>query len=271
MPRNSMSRYNHNDRMNSYSQYGFGGNDHRHRRHYNDRNEEPEWFSEGPTSQNDTIELRGFEEYSGRRDSPSSRNSNDADEDKASADYESDGEKANDENDKSNDSNNNDKNGSEEASQRDADTEKANDYEPEDIEVANAEPKPNKKDDNFNFEDFLKAENITDLLSVSSEFFNFEQSLFERMYNIQFYFVCREVMRAQPVNRDLADGSVRAQMLNRNQAKHYPKKLRKQITVKMMRIIYSLSSEMERTIQLKGWHNTHGIHSLSYCNADNFR
>lgn len=29
---------------------------------YHDRNEEPEWFSSGPTSQHDTIELRGFEE-----------------------------------------------------------------------------------------------------------------------------------------------------------------------------------------------------------------
>uniref|UniRef100_A0A0K8UIL5 Protein sister of odd and bowel n=1 Tax=Bactrocera latifrons TaxID=174628 RepID=A0A0K8UIL5_BACLA len=37
---------------------------HRNRRNqkYHDRNEEPEWFSSGPTSQHDTIELRGFEE-----------------------------------------------------------------------------------------------------------------------------------------------------------------------------------------------------------------
>ena len=31
----------------------------RYRRH---EEEEPEWFSSGPTSQSDTIELRGFEE-----------------------------------------------------------------------------------------------------------------------------------------------------------------------------------------------------------------
>lgn len=152
--------------MNSYSQYGFGGNENRNRRHYNDRNEEPEWFSGGPTSQNDTIELRGFDESSGRRDSTSSRNSNDANGDKASADYESDAEKGNNENDKSNDNNNNDKSGGDEASQQDASNDKTNDCEPEDIEGANAEAKTNKKDDNFNFEDFLKAENITDLLSV---------------------------------------------------------------------------------------------------------
>uniref|UniRef100_W8BT62 Protein cup n=1 Tax=Ceratitis capitata TaxID=7213 RepID=W8BT62_CERCA len=37
-------------------------NRNRRNHHYNDRNEEPEWFSSGPTSQHDTIELRGFEE-----------------------------------------------------------------------------------------------------------------------------------------------------------------------------------------------------------------
>lgn len=162
-----MSRYNQ-DRMNSFSQYSFSSNDNRGRRQYNDRNaEEPEWFSGGPTSQNDTIELRGFEEYSGRQDSPTSRHSGDAEEDKATADYDSDAEKPNEENDKSNDNNNNDKSGNDENSgHREANNEKSNDYEPEDIEVANAEPKPNKKDDNFNIEDFLKVENITDFLTV---------------------------------------------------------------------------------------------------------
>lgn len=167
-----MSRYNHSDRMNSYSQYSFSSNDNRGRRQYNDRNaEEPEWFSGGPTSQNDTIELRGFEDYTNRQDSPSPRNSGDGDDDKA--EYESDGEKANEETDKSNDNNNNDnKNGGgggggDEASNRDTNTEKSSDYEPEDIEVANAEPKSNKKDDNFNIEDFLKVENLTDFLTVS--------------------------------------------------------------------------------------------------------
>ncbi|KAM7341280.1 eIF4E-Transporter [Cochliomyia hominivorax] len=33
-----------------------------HHNHHRDHKEEPEWFSEGPTSQHDTIELRGFEE-----------------------------------------------------------------------------------------------------------------------------------------------------------------------------------------------------------------
>lgn len=172
MSRNSMSRYNHSDRMNSYSQYSFNNNDNRGRRHYHDRNEEPEWFSGGPTSQNDTIELRGFEDYTSGacQDSPSSRNSGDADEDKVTADDESDTEKSNDANDKSNDNNNNNKN--DKVGNDESTADKTNNYEPEDIEVANAEPKPNKKDDNFNIEDFLKVDNLTDLMTVS-EFYLF--------------------------------------------------------------------------------------------------
>lgn len=41
---------------------GNGMNYERHGRRYNDRDEEPEWFSGGPTSQHDVIELRGFED-----------------------------------------------------------------------------------------------------------------------------------------------------------------------------------------------------------------
>lgn len=42
------------------SRYGSNNND---RRRYDSKNEEePEWFSEGPTSQHDTIELRGFDD-----------------------------------------------------------------------------------------------------------------------------------------------------------------------------------------------------------------
>lgn len=66
-------RYN-NDR-NSYSYSNFNSNDNR-RRQYHDRNEEPEWFSGGPTSQNDTIELRGFDtEF--RQSSPNGRDRSD--------------------------------------------------------------------------------------------------------------------------------------------------------------------------------------------------
>lgn len=89
-------RYNNNgnDRMNGGNdryQYNFNNND--HRRRYNDRSntcEEPEWFSGGPTSQNDTIELRGFDqEYSSRGKSPTSRTNNDTDDEKPTKELES--------------------------------------------------------------------------------------------------------------------------------------------------------------------------------------
>lgn len=52
--RNSRNlRYSNGNGMNSYERHG---------RRYNDRDEEPEWFSGGPTSQHDVIELRGFED-----------------------------------------------------------------------------------------------------------------------------------------------------------------------------------------------------------------
>lgn len=61
---NNNSRYGGGG-MGSHSHYSFNSGDNR-RRMYNDSrsnaNEEPEWFSGGPTSQNDTIELRGFDD-----------------------------------------------------------------------------------------------------------------------------------------------------------------------------------------------------------------
>lgn len=61
---NSNSRYGGGS-MGSHSHYSYNSGDNR-RRMYNDSrsnaNEEPEWFSGGPTSQNDTIELRGFDD-----------------------------------------------------------------------------------------------------------------------------------------------------------------------------------------------------------------
>lgn len=181
-----MSRYNHGgDRMNSYSQYNFKNNDDRGggRRNQYRNAEEPEWFSGGPTSQNDTIELRGFEEYSsgGRQDdSPSSPHpSDDGNDDKVgtAADYDSDTpDKVNDDGEKlnANDDNNNDndksgKDGSainhRESNATDKNTTSNNDFDADDLEVA--ESKSHKKDDNFNFEDFLKGDNLTDLLAVS--------------------------------------------------------------------------------------------------------
>lgn len=53
---NNSSRSSRNTRYNNYN------NQYDRRRYNNDRDEEPEWFSGGPTSQNDTIELRGFDD-----------------------------------------------------------------------------------------------------------------------------------------------------------------------------------------------------------------
>lgn len=65
---------------------------------------------------------------------------------------------------KYNDTNNNDK--PESGSKNDDENDKDNDVDGERVENADA-GKASKNDDNFNFEEFLKAENITDLLSVS--------------------------------------------------------------------------------------------------------
>lgn len=46
----------------SSNQHSVSHNRNKRNQKYHDRNEEPEWFSSGPTSQHDTIELRGFEE-----------------------------------------------------------------------------------------------------------------------------------------------------------------------------------------------------------------
>ena len=43
-----------------YDRRGYRGSNSQYRRQHS-QEEEPEWFSSGPTSQNDTIELRGFE------------------------------------------------------------------------------------------------------------------------------------------------------------------------------------------------------------------
>lgn len=180
-------RYNsnsaRNDRMNSYSsQYNYNDN----RRRYDSRAaEEPEWFSGGPTSQNDTIELRGFDEWpsrtkgskrSQRRDqtvheklSQDSDNGADRESDndrEAFDDYDDsehiDGGKANIENERPNDANNND-----EAEGAGIVQESGNENEPDE----SADRKANKNEDNFNFDEFLKVENITDFLSVSQTLF----------------------------------------------------------------------------------------------------
>lgn len=184
----SGSRYNNNnnnnnsgrgDRMNSYSQYNYNDN----RRRYDNRAiEEPEWFSEGPTSQNDTIELRGFDDApnTAKTSKPSQSQRQSASNGRSSKNSENGGvagetdvDKAFDNfehiednkyiaknktvNEKSNDTNNN---GDNDGVKNELSTEN------ESTSDENADGKLNKNDDNFNFEDFLKMENISDMLSV---------------------------------------------------------------------------------------------------------
>lgn len=212
------SHYNNNNshhQSNSHHHH----NDHR-RRMYDSRShayEEPEWFSGGPTSQNDVIELRGFDDpppetrparnTSSAKESSnasSARDNNDSVDD--SKDYQhksktntdrNGGDKEQMEDGKGrgkgqggdfydeparrgakgpNDSNNNtnsDASKKNKAKKRNADskdnnvenekTGKGNDGDNKD----NDDNDENTNDENFNFEDFLKLDSISDLLSVS--------------------------------------------------------------------------------------------------------
>ncbi|XP_058817722.1 AF4/FMR2 family member lilli [Topomyia yanbarensis] len=80
---NNDSHGNNNYHSNSYSSNNhYHSNHHDRRRQYSDnRDEEPEWFSE-PTSQTDTIELRGFDDPLPEDDSKSD-NDNNSDESKS--------------------------------------------------------------------------------------------------------------------------------------------------------------------------------------------
>lgn len=203
---NSNSRYGSNN-----SHYNNNSNNHHHhgdhrRRMYESRSqalEEPEWFSGGPTSQNDVIELRGFD------DPPASETKSPAEYDDnfdENADYDENNDEQFGDNNKateddqnarssssrltgwtkgnssdlgferhgsessaklSSDSNNNKdadgtKNSSQKTKKRSTDGESGNDGDAED----NSND-VNKNEENFNFEDFLKLDSITDLLSVS--------------------------------------------------------------------------------------------------------
>lgn len=74
--------------------------------------------------------------------------------------------------DKKNDTNNNDKAGDGNNTQpiNTNKNEKDLAVDGEQAENADADSKPNKSDDDFNFDDFLKVENITDLLSSLKDY-----------------------------------------------------------------------------------------------------
>lgn len=60
--RNGRMMGNSNNNLGGNMRFTSGHNNERRRMFSENRAEEPEWFSGGPTSQNDTIELRGFDE-----------------------------------------------------------------------------------------------------------------------------------------------------------------------------------------------------------------
>lgn len=182
---NNNSRYGGG--MGSHSHYSFNSGDNR-RRMYNDSrsnaNEEPEWFSGGPTSQNDTIELRGFDDPPPRSrhsrrspicndDDENSRNNvgNDADAGDENDDISSvneaklnpkSGTNRENTNTKSHDSNNN--------KNREAATDRGKQPLPDSEDRQDDEKNASKGKENFNFEDFLKLDSISDLLTVSAHF-----------------------------------------------------------------------------------------------------
>lgn len=192
---NSNSRYgSNNSHYNNNSSNHYQSNQHHHgdhrRRMYESRQqpiEEPEWFSGGPTSQNDVIELRGFDdppasssdtksptqEYddygsTGRGDGTYRERSQNDDsfDDENSDDNKVTEDDQNVQSTKlSSDSNNNkDADGaknSQKTKKRSTESESGNDGDGED----NSND-VNKNKENFNFEDFLKLDSITDLLSV---------------------------------------------------------------------------------------------------------
>lgn len=72
--RRSMRR----DFLDKFSDKKYSSNNDRHRTYSEKEIEEPEWFSSGPTSQHDTIELKGFEDADekgpkGKKQSPNRR------------------------------------------------------------------------------------------------------------------------------------------------------------------------------------------------------
>lgn len=72
------------------------------------------------------------------------------------------------ESEKPNDTNNNGKNHGEDAANHEQNETNKNKKDGDEVENASGDSgKLNKKDDNFNFEDFLKVENIADFLSVN--------------------------------------------------------------------------------------------------------
>lgn len=157
---------NANNNMGGNMRFSSGHNNERRRMFSENRTEEPEWFSGGPTSQNDTIELRGFDEPEPEERTPSTTAEND---DQVSLDNQSDN------------SNNNGDESDVAEPESDAAEETSSTANPSDDtndtnnnDNINSEKvfmdESNNSIDDFNFEEFLKMGLMTDLCPTDEEF-----------------------------------------------------------------------------------------------------
>lgn len=171
--RNGRMMGNSNNNLGGNMRFSSGSHNNDRRRMFNEnRSEEPEWFSGGPTSQNDTIELRGFDEPEPDEHPSRSTDTTVENDDQVSLDNQSDN------------SNNNvddcDASGAEPESDAAEDSampsSTANQDEPNDTnnnDNMNADKgfmgASNNSADDFNFEDFLKM-GLNDLCQTDEEF-----------------------------------------------------------------------------------------------------
>lgn len=150
MNQNSRMNHRNNRYSNQNSNHNNHYNNHRNNRYMDNREDEPEWFSGGPTSQNDTIELRGFDDvkdetnHSHKFDNNNISNS-------------SDGLEVSEHN-KSQSNNNS---GTQPSSFTGADSKKNSNVDHQNFNSSNDKQKTNH---DFNFEDFLKLDTIPGLL-----------------------------------------------------------------------------------------------------------
>lgn len=168
--RNGRMMGNSNNNLGGNMRFSSGSHNDRRRMFNENRAEEPEWFSGGPTSQNDTIELRGFDEPEPDEQASRTTDTSVENDDQVSLDNQSDN------------SNNNvddcEISGNEPESDAVEDSAmssaNANADEPNDTnnnDNINSDKGfidgPNNSADDFNFEDFLK---MTDLCQTDEEF-----------------------------------------------------------------------------------------------------
>lgn len=260
------SRGSHqNSRYSSNMQSGGGGND--RRRMYNENSgrtiEEPEWFSGGPTSQHDTIELRGFDEPepdekpppptppADKTNDPETKlnnNTNISNNTKNSNQSRSDvvgiatASSATSEDNVDVDDNNSTKATASLSSPPARST-------PTKLNESNSKSDRNKNhrndqsgDDDFNFEDFLKMDSISDLLTVCTNFLmNFTLNLIFLIHRTMM--TSPRTHRAQE-NQDSVDGS------------------KEKVQIGWIVRVDALQHTLKITLPLSPTHRCRGINSL---------